>query len=85
MIGYLDTSAVVPLLVQEPNSAACGRFWEDADELVTCRLTYVESAAALAQARRMRRLTERDHGRCRRHLDRLWSELAIAEVDEIVV
>lgn len=50
MIGYLDASAFVPLLIAEPGSAACRRFWNDADSVVSSRLLYVETAAALAQA-----------------------------------
>jgi predicted nucleic acid-binding protein len=57
VIGYLDTSALVPLLIAEPTSAACRRFWDDADTVVFSRLLYVETAAALAQARRMDCLT----------------------------
>lgn len=85
MIGYLDTSAFVPLLVQEPGSAACGRFWDDADAVVTSRLTYVETASALAQAERLGRLTAPSHAACRHHLDRLWSEIGVADVDDRVV
>ncbi|HEY5854858.1 MAG TPA: type II toxin-antitoxin system VapC family toxin [Aldersonia sp.] len=61
MIGYLDTSALVPLLVAEPISPACRRLWDDADAVVSCRLMYVEVAAALAQAQRMDRLSARAH------------------------
>ena len=33
MIGYLDTSAFVPLLIDEPSTKACMRFWDDADDV----------------------------------------------------
>ena len=82
MIGYLDTSAFVPLLVAEPSSAACRRFWDDADAVVTSRLTYVETAAALAQARRLKRISDRAHRACLRVLDAKWAELAVVEVDD---
>lgn len=85
MIGYLDTSVFVPLLVAEPTSASCRRFWDDADAVVSSRLLYVETAAALAQARRMDRLTDDEHDACLQLLDRLWSEVDVGEVDEIVV
>lgn len=75
MIGYLDTSAFVPLLIDEPTSQACQRFWDDADEIVSSRLLYVETAAALAQARRMRRLTGNKHLQSRRRLDQMWSQV----------
>ncbi len=85
MIGYLDTSAIVPLLVDEPTSAACRRFWDDADDVVSCRLAYVEAAAALAQARRMGRLDAARHEQARELLDVVWSELDVIEVDDRLV
>lgn len=85
MIGHLHTSALVPLLVAEPSSASCRRFWNDADLVTSSRLLYVETAAALAQARRMNCLTNQAHLASLRILDRLWSEMEMVEVDELVV
>jgi predicted nucleic acid-binding protein len=82
VIGYLDTSAFVPLLVAEPSSPACRRFWDSADAVVTCRLLYVEAAAALAQAERMARLDHSQHRRARELLDGLWAEFDVVEIDE---
>lgn len=83
-MAYLDTSAFVPLLVSEASSGACRRFWDDADAVVSSRLLYVETAAAMAQARRMGRLTEQARVASLRHFRRMWSEFAIVEVDENV-
>jgi predicted nucleic acid-binding protein len=85
VIGFLDTSAFVPLLIAEPSSESCRRFWDDADTVVSSRLLYVETAAALAQARRMDRLTADEHRESLQLLEQLWSEVDIAEVDEAVV
>jgi uncharacterized protein len=85
VIGYLDTSAFIPLLINEPTSEACRRFWDDADVIVSSRLLYVETAAALAQARRMGRLTKNKHLQCLRRLDLMWSEMDVIEADEQVV
>ena len=85
MIGYLDTSALIPLLVAEPRSIACRRFWDSSDTVATSRLSYVEAAAALAQAVRLNRLTVREHRRCLRSLAELWPELAVIEVDDELV
>jgi predicted nucleic acid-binding protein len=84
VIGYLDASALVPLLVDEPTSPACRRFWDDADVVVSSRLLYVETAAALSQARRLGRLTEREHPKVRRRLDQMWAEIDVIELDEEV-
>jgi uncharacterized protein len=85
VIGYLDTSALVPLLVAEPSSAACKRFWDDSDAVVTSRLSYVETAAALAQARRLGRITPRTHRGSLRALDARWAELDIVEADDQLI
>ncbi|WP_280234255.1 type II toxin-antitoxin system VapC family toxin [Nocardia cyriacigeorgica] len=85
MIGYLDTSAFIPLLIGEPSSRACRRFWDVADAVVSSRLLYVESAAALAQAERMGRIRKAQHAASRNLLDSLWSQIEIAEVDEPLV
>ncbi len=85
MIGYFDTSAFVPLLIAEPASGLCRRLWDDADAVVTARLTYVEAAAALAQALRLARLTKQSYRAAMRILDRLWDEFEVADVDDRIV
>jgi predicted nucleic acid-binding protein len=85
VIGYLDTSAFVPLLVAEPSSPACRRFWGAADAVVTCRLLYVEAAAALAQAERLARLDRSQHRRARDLLEELWAQFDVVEIDEPLV
>lgn len=82
MIVYFDTSAFVSLLVAEPSSEFCGRLWDEADTVATTRLLYVETATALAQARRLDRLTERSHQSALRGLRRLWAEMDLVDVDD---
>ena len=85
MIGYLDTSAVVPLIIEEPSTAACRRFWDDADAVVSCRLLYVETAAALAQASHMNRISPSEHTQGLGLLDGLWAEIEVIEIDQALV
>lgn len=85
MIGYADTSALVPLLIAEPGSAACQRFWQMADTVVTCRLAYVEAAAALGQAHRLGRVDDAEHRASRQRLDDLWEQVEIVEIDDLLV
>ncbi len=61
MNAYFDTSAVIPLLVEEPTSPAVAELWAAATRLVTVRLLYPEARAALARARRDGRLGGRQH------------------------
>jgi len=85
VIGYLDTAAFVPLLIEEPTSAACRRFWNDADVVVSSKMLYVETAAALALACRMGRMTQSQHRRARRRLDEMWREVDVVEVDDQLI
>ena len=85
MIGYCDTSAVVPLIIEEPSSDLCKRFWEDSDVVVTSRLCYVEAAAALSQAERANRLTATQLRKALKSLDAIWDEMEIIEVDDMLV
>jgi len=85
VIAYFDTSALVPLLVEEPSSPACRRLWDEADEVLTVRIAYVEAAAALAAAARLGRLGDRALRATRRGLADLWSQLGVIEVDQMLV
>lgn len=53
---YFDTSAIIPLLIQEPNTEAATLLWDRAAVPVSTRLLYPEARAAMARARRMERL-----------------------------
>lgn len=85
MIGYLDTSAFVPLLVTEPTSEACRRFWDASDTVVSTTLLHVETSAALAQARRLGRLSTPAHRAALKLLERLWPELELVQIGELTV
>ena len=85
MIGYLDTSVFVPLLGEEPTTPACLDFWFTADAVTSCRIVYVEAAAALARAERGGRLSTPLHRRARVMLDELFVELEVIDVDQALV
>lgn len=85
MIVYFDTSATIPLIVEEPASALCERFWNDATQAVSSRLLHVEARAALAQAQRLGRLTRGAHARSVESLHAIAAEVAIVEVTEALV
>ena len=82
MIGYIDTSAVVPLLIAEPGSARAASLWDGADRIVSVRLMYPETRAALAQAERLGRLTARQLRDAVTGLDALFEEIDLIEVDD---
>ncbi len=72
MIAYFDTSAVVPLIIDEPATDVCNRIWNESSRVVSVRLLYPEGRAALARAHRLNRVT------------RTQLAAAVAELDAIV-
>ena len=82
MIAYFDTSAVVPLLIAESGSARAASLWAGADRVVSVRLIYPETRAALAQAERLGRLTARQLRDAVAAFDSLFEEIDLVEVDD---
>ncbi|MGY1746735.1 type II toxin-antitoxin system VapC family toxin [Blastococcus sp. SYSU D00695] len=85
MIAYLDTSAIVPLVIEEPSSATCRAVWDAAADVVCSRLGYVEAAAALAQATRLGRMTGDQEDQALERLDLIWDQVTVLPVDEPLV
>lgn len=82
MIAYFDTSALVPLVVEEPASDRCAEHWSTADRLVSVRIVVVEARAALAQANRTKRLTQRALRTAVDALDELLTQMDLVDLDD---
>ena len=83
MIAYFDTSALVKTVIDEPGSQVAIEAWNGGDARATSMIAYVEARAALAMARRERRLTRATEARAR--LDDRWSAMhRIAVSDDVV-
>lgn len=80
MIVYVDTSAVVPILVAEPTTVVCRRIWEDADRRISSRLTYVEVAAALAMAERQARISAHEHDDAWSNFAEIWPDVDVVDL-----
>lgn len=80
MIAYFDTSAILPLIIDEPSSTMCTRLWNDADRSVSVRLLYPEARAALAKARRMDRITSAQLTAAIAELEAIITEIDHVEV-----
>lgn len=85
MIAYFDTSAVIPLIIDEPTSSTCERLWNEAARIVSVRLMYAEARAALAMAQRMGRLTSLELATAVELLDGFINEIDSVEVTELLV
>lgn len=85
MKAYFDTSALVPLLVDEPGTAAAGAVWDDAERVVSVRLAYAEARAALAQAARLGRLSRAQHRGSVAALEVLAQQIELVDIDDELV
>lgn len=81
MIVYVDTSALVKLLVQdEGGTDTTMQVWDAADLAFTSRITYPEGRVALAAAARAGRLTRTQLGRARGSLADVVDRCAVVEL-----
>lgn len=85
MIAYFDTSALVPLLIDEPGSGVARQMWDEAQRVVAIPLLYAEGRAALAQGQRMGRITERQLRAAVDELDEVYSQIDVVNIDEPLV
>lgn len=85
MIAYFDTSAVVPLLIEEVGTPTAAEFWEHAERLASVALVRVEARAALAHASRLGRISPRQLRTANAELVALVDQLDLLEVDEDLV
>jgi len=76
---YFDSSALVKLLIQEDGSELSVDLWTAADAATSSRLAYPEVRAALAAARRDRRVGRRRYAAVKAEWEDLWSELRVVE------
>lgn len=81
-VAYFDASALVKLLIDEAGSDDTARLWDGADEVITSRISTPEVRAALATARRMGRLDDRDHRRSRIDWTRFRRRLRLVELTQ---
>ena len=82
---YFDTSAFVKILIQEPGSGSAVRAWRAADSVSCSRLLPAEARAALAMARRQRRLSNAQQAQAKAALEAHWQDVFVVEVTERVV
>ncbi len=85
MIAYFDTSALIPLVIEESGSDVAARLWDGADHLVSVRLIYAEARAALALAARIGRVRSRQLSRLVEDVESLYLQLDRLDVDEALV
>ncbi|MGO1919938.1 MAG: type II toxin-antitoxin system VapC family toxin [Microbacterium sp.] len=80
MIGYFDSSSIAPILIHEASEQRCRALWQDASQIVTSRVTYVEAQSAIAAAVRSSRIDLAQASSARTLLDDMWREVHVMEL-----
>jgi predicted nucleic acid-binding protein len=80
VITYIDTSTLLKLIIDEDGSERAMTIWSSADAIASVNLIVVEARAALAAAKRVRRLTDAQHRSAVTELEALVSDLHIVPV-----
>lgn len=84
-VAYFDTSAIVPLIIEEAGSPVARRAWQEAERVVSARIAYAEAHAALAAAARLGRLDRSDLRPALRELLERYEELDLVEISDALV
>ena len=78
---YIDSSAFAKLFLAEDGSERVGELWELDTPLVSSTITYTETSAAIAAARRARRLSRTKMNAALRTLNAKWDLVASLDAD----
>jgi len=79
---YVETSALLKLVVIEAETDRAVEVWDSAGHAVTSRVTYPEARAAIAAAARNRRLVGDQLDRTKAVLEGYFREFDIIELDD---
>jgi predicted nucleic acid-binding protein len=86
LIAYLDTSAIMALLLRtRPGRETAESVWQDADEVATVHLAPVEVRAALTGERTGGRLRPKRFESAKALWAQMWPVLAVIFADETLV
>ena len=85
MILFCDTSALIKLLIDEPESDQMQQASSDAEAIAVCRITWAEAMAAMARRQREDPMSGNNIDLARGQLIQNWNDLTIVEVSQNLV
>jgi predicted nucleic acid-binding protein len=85
MILFCDTSALIKLLIDEPESDQMQQASSNAEAIAVCRITWAEAMAAMARRQREDPMSGDDIDLARGRLIQNWNDLTIVEVSQSLV
>ncbi len=84
-MAFFDTSALVPLCVNETTSAAAGRVWKRSTERIIWCETPVELESAIARLLREKELDTIEFNKAKKRLERLETNWKIIEHNSRII
>jgi uncharacterized protein len=81
LIVYFDTSAFIPLVIDEPGTEACRDLWYRTDKVASTRLLFVEASAAMASANRAGKMNRRALAAGLDAIAEYWRNVGVSELD----
>lgn len=85
MILFCDTSALIKLLISEPNSDQMEKSSSQAEAIAVCRITWAEAMAGMARRQREDPISGDDIEQARQRLILSWDQFMIVEVSQRLV
>ena len=82
MTLYFDASAFTKLFIAEEGTEHADELWALETSLVSSAITYAETSAAIASARRARRLSQGRMSEALLRLDEEWRAITLVDVDD---
>ena len=85
VILYCDTSALIKLLIREPQSEEMQQFCYRVEAIAVCLITWAEAMAGLSRRQREDPASGDDLEQARQHLIEAWESFTIVEVSQKLV
>jgi predicted nucleic acid-binding protein len=80
VILYLDTSSLIKLYVEEPDTPEVERQFDESSLVCTSVVAYAEARSALARLCREGSLSPEEHTRTKANLDQSWGHYLMVDV-----
>jgi predicted nucleic acid-binding protein len=82
LIVYFESSALLKLFLDEPDSQIALDIWNDADQIITSEISYLEVYAGLARAVRENppKLTRTGYDDAKAQFEQLWGQIFSVKV-----
>jgi predicted nucleic acid-binding protein len=87
LIAYFDSSALLKLFLNEPDAEVALNVWNQAEQVTTSGISYLEVRAGLARAARENpaKLSRTGYEDAKRQFDQLWAQVISLTITERLI